>query len=127
MFKCSARLRRYRGIGIIAASIALSATSTADEELPDFVVKLIELYKTAPPRNSPGSIWKYSYKHATVYYVPRLACCDIPSTLYDVNGRTLCSPDGGISGGGDGKCPDFFSQRSNGVRLWGNVSTDDAR
>jgi len=41
------------------------------------------------------------------------ACCDIPSVLYDTAGTVVCAPDGGFIGRGDGRCPDFISQRSN--------------
>ena len=34
-------------------------------------------------------------------------CCDIPSALFDEDCNFICSPDGGLTGRGDGNCPDF--------------------
>ncbi len=58
----------------------------------------------------PLQIYRYHYKGYTVYYFPP-QCCDMFSTLYDENCNVICSPDGGYTGGGDGRCPDFFSER----------------
>ena len=67
--------------------------------------------------NPPAKIYSYTYQKQTVYYFPP-RCCDIPSTLYDENCNIICSPDGGLTGGGDGKCPDFFSSRTNEKLIW---------
>jgi hypothetical protein len=37
--------------------------------------------------------------------------CDIFSELYDAAGNLIAHPDGGISGQGDGRAPDFFASR----------------
>nr|WP_262893218.1 hypothetical protein [Dyadobacter subterraneus] len=36
----------------------------------------------------------------------------------DENYNLLCSPDGGITGGGDGKCLDFVKKASNQKLIW---------
>ena len=72
--------------------------------------------------NPPQSIWKYDYNNATVFYVPP-QCCDQFSILYDVNGNILGAPDGGITGTGDGKFPDFFTARTNEVLIWKDSRT----
>jgi hypothetical protein len=38
------------------------------------------------------------------YYVPPY-CCDMYSALYDSECNLICAPDGGFTGGGDGRCP----------------------
>lgn len=100
-------------LGLIVASGAY-----AHSNVPPFVAKLIAQYKAGPPDSSPGAVWRYRYKGATVYYVPRLPCCDIMSRLYTAGGQLICKPDGGIAGNGDGKCPDFFAERKAGLQLW---------
>ena len=70
-----------------------------------------------PVRNPAGSVWQYSYNGQTVYYIPA-TCCDIPSQLFDGNCNLICSPDGGIAGGGDGKCADFFKTRKGEKLVW---------
>lgn len=70
--------------------------------------------------NPPAKIYSYIYREQTVYYLPP-RCCDIPSILYDENCNEICNPDGGFSGGGDGRCPDFFSSRTNGKLIWEDI------
>ena len=60
---------------------------------------------------------EYEYQGNIVYYVPP-QCCDQFSQLYDSNGKLICAPDGGFSGRGDGKCPDFSRVRKNKVLIW---------
>lgn len=67
--------------------------------------------------NPPAIIYSYTYNEKTVYYFPP-RCCDIPSTLYDDNCNIICSPDGGITGNGDGQCSDFFTTRTDEKLIW---------
>lgn len=108
---------------LIAVILLLSACSPADTSAnPAWVDKLVEQYESEPVANPPLSIWRYDYNGQTVYFVPA-HCCDIFSVVYDADGNTLCSPDGGIAGQGDGKCPDFFDQRSNEQLIWKDSRT----
>ena len=84
---------------------------------PAWVDKLIEQFENDPVANPPLSIWRYDYNGQAVYFVPA-HCCDIFSVVYDESGNTLCAPDGGITGREDGKCPDFFSARTNEQLIW---------
>ena len=45
-------------------------------------------------------------------------CCDIFSDLYDASGNVIGHPDGGITGQGDGRVPDFPAQRENERIVW---------
>jgi hypothetical protein len=38
--------------------------------------------------------------------------------LYDENCTLLCLPDGGITGQGNGKCANFFIERTNEKLIW---------
>ncbi|GAA4351230.1 hypothetical protein GCM10023185_09720 [Hymenobacter saemangeumensis] len=62
-------------------------------------------------------IMRYDYKGQTVYY-QSAPCCDQYSTVFDSKGRVLCNPDGGITGKGDGKCPDFDKNKTNEKLVW---------
>lgn len=68
-------------------------------------------------RNPPASVWQYELDDAIVYYIPAY-CCDFPSVLLTSDCEVVCAPDGGFSGAGDGKCPDFFDRRKNGNLIW---------
>lgn len=87
---------------------------------PAVVDRLIAQQQAEERRNPPGSVWQYRYGDRVVFYVPP-ACCDIPGELYDSDGKLLCLPDGGITGNGDGRCPDFFEVRTDERHIW----TDD--
>jgi hypothetical protein len=104
-----------------AANAALAAGSSADRPapgaLPPFVRQLIAQQESAPKKNPPGSILEYRYRGQVVYYVPP-SCCDVPGELYAVDGHVICEPDGGMTGGGDGKCPDFFATRTQERLVW---------
>ncbi|WP_018478502.1 DUF6970 domain-containing protein [Pontibacter roseus] len=78
--------------------------------------KIREL-KAKDVRNPPAAVWQYEYDGQTVYYIPPY-CCDVPSQLYDSNCNLICSPDGGFTGRGDGKCNDFFEKRTNERLVW---------
>ena len=62
-------------------------------------------------------IARYTYEGQVVYYTPS-QCCDIPSFVYDQECRIVCSPDGGFTGAGDGKCPGFFEKARNKIVVW---------
>jgi hypothetical protein len=102
--------------------LALSAACATEqpvksEPVPDWLAGLIQQLEHPPATNPPAFIARYDYHGQVVYYVaPR--CCDIPSTLYDAVGTVLCAPDGGLTGAGDGRCPDFIAQKSNEKILW---------
>jgi Tol biopolymer transport system component len=81
------------------------------------VTALIEDLKSQPVANPPAYVASYEYSGQVVYYVPP-RCCDIFGNLYDAQGQLICHPDGGIAGNGDGRCPDFLSQRKNETVLW---------
>ncbi len=84
---------------------------------PKWVDGLIERYKAGPQGNPALAVWRYSYKGRKVYYLPP-QCCDQYSQLYNEAGKLLCAPDGGKTGHGDGKCPNFFKLRKSGKLIW---------
>src|SRR5258706_8306532 len=77
----------------------------------------IKQIKQELKRNPPAEIWQYNFDNRIVYYIPPF-CCDQYSELLDENCRVICATDGGISGRGDGGCPDFLSKRTNGILIW---------
>lgn len=97
---------------------AESAITTRDQAAaPEWVKKLIADLEAAPEGNQQGMVVRYEYRGRTVYYVPAV-CCDQLSSLYDEEGNVICSPDGGVNGMGDGRCPDFFDARKGEEVIW---------
>ena len=84
---------------------------------PDCIQLKIDEILAGNVWDPPAKVYQYVYNGQKVYYFPP-RCCDIPSSLYDKNCNFICSPDGGISGGGDGNCPDFFSTRTDKKLIW---------
>lgn len=99
------------------ASQQLSGASTPSTPLAPWLNKLIQELEAEKPANPPAKIYRYTYNDQEVYYLTG-RCCDIPSKLYDAQGKVLCEPDGGITGRGDGRCPDFFEKRQNETLIW---------
>ena len=111
-------MKKYIFYFIVILTIGLSACSNSvSSENPAWVDSLIGEFKEAPLGNPPQSVWRYTYNGETVYYVPP-QCCDQFSVLYDSDGNTICAPDGGFTGRGDGRCPDFFSNRTDELLIW---------
>jgi hypothetical protein len=68
-------------------------------------------------RNPIIRVTRYLYNGESVYY-ESAPCCNQQSTLYDVEGKVLCHPEGGITGRGDGKCSNFQKRRTNEQLVW---------
>src|SRR5438034_11845104 len=102
----------------LAAS--LTAACTMDASVgndPEWLATLIRELENQPVANPPAFIARYDYRGQVVYYLPA-RCCDIPSNVYNADGAIVCHPDGGFSGSGDGRCSDFFAQRTNEKIVW---------
>lgn len=84
---------------------------------PKCIENEINKLENLEPQNPRASVWRYKFKGEYVYYIPS-ACCDIPSKLYDSNCNLICSPDGGFTGTGDGKCTDFHSTKTEEKLIW---------
>ena len=100
--------------------ILLDAKSCSEQQtpgLPKCIEQMITDFKNGPVQNPPASIYEYDYEGKKVYYVAP-PCCDQLAKLYDADCNFLCSPDGGFTGKGDGKCPEFHSVKKNERLIW---------
>ncbi|MCY7410599.1 MAG: hypothetical protein LH473_10020 [Chitinophagales bacterium] len=105
---------------IILSVMLLKGKGCTDSEgnpIPQCIQNMVTEYQNKQPASPPPSIYEYDYKGMKVFFV-RPPCCDQFSKLYDSNCNLLGSPDGGITGKGDGKLPDFFTERTNEVLIW---------
>ncbi len=89
----------------------------ANAQAAPWLNQLIQKLQEEQPANPPAKIYRYTYNNQEVYYLTG-RCCDIPSQLFDKDGKQLCEPDGGITGKGDGRCSDFFEKRQNETLIW---------
>lgn len=65
----------------------------------------------------PKEVWQYTYQNQTVFLVVP-ACCDQYISVYSSQCVLICSPGGGLTGKGDGKCPDFYQEAKEGLLVW---------
>ena len=93
------------------------AKTTVSGQIPDWLQAQITSFQQAKPANPPVKIYRYRYNGQQVYYITG-RCCDIPSSVFSVEGQQLCQPDGGITGRGDGKCAGFFETRTEEKLVW---------
>ena len=85
--------------------------------IPDWLSGLIREFDAQPVANPPAFVGRYDYRGRSVYFVPQ-RCCDIMGVVYRLDGSVMCYPEGGFSGTGDGRCTDFFVERTNEEIVW---------
>jgi len=86
-------------------------------DIPGCIQNKINTFKAEPKGNPPKSITEYNYQSKRVFYVPP-QCCDQYSDLFDENCNLLGHPDGGITGKGDGRFPNFFTEAKDAKVIW---------
>jgi len=105
---------------IISCSLLLSCAGNKSQGIsgmPPCMVTKIEEMKSDPKVNAPQSVTQYMYKGSAVFYISA-GCCDQFNQVYNSDCDYLGSPDGGISGKGDGKISDFFASATNKKVVW---------
>ena len=109
-------------ISLLLVVLSCKKTKGRFEDDRDGLAKNLQIaikqLSTEPVSNPRATIWQYTYHNQTVYFIPVHSCCDMLSELYDSNFDLLCSPDGGFGGGGDGRCTDFYSARTDEKLIW---------
>lgn len=101
---------------LLLGILAMNFRCTKDEfSVPACIQLRIDSIKAKPKSNPPGEVKEYLYNGQTVYGI-NSTCCDQYYTVLDAQCNYICSPSGGITGAGDGKCPDFF-QNAKEVRV----------
>ncbi|MDO7848849.1 hypothetical protein Q5H92_20965 [Hymenobacter sp. M29] len=100
-------------VDAVPARVAESDTTARPPWLKARIAEVLAERK----RNPITRILRYDYEGQKVYYISA-PCCDQYSNVYDTRGKLICQPDGGITGKGDGKCPDFEKRKSNEKLVW---------
>lgn len=109
----------YAGDGqhIYVRLMTAEPAQTSLQAIPPWVDELIKTYQSEPVSDPPRSVWRYTYKNKSVYFIPKVSG-DEYSLLFDIDGNEICAPDGGYGDAGDGRCPDFFVNRSDEMLVW---------
>jgi hypothetical protein len=90
----------------------------ANAVMPKCIKTKIDSFKLKEAHEKPQRVIEYMYKGKKVYYVV-MPCCDFYNEVYDDKCNFLGAPDGGFTGKGDGKIPDFFTEVKNEKLIWG--------
>jgi len=110
--------------GIVEQPIGMNQRDSAvipeviDVAIPSCIKNKIDSFKLKEAHEKPQRVIEYVYKGKKVYYVV-MPCCDFFNEVYDANCNFLGAPDGGFTGKGDGKIPDFFAEAKNEKLVWG--------
>jgi hypothetical protein len=113
----SIALRTPASVVLLLLSAGACGHPNAPDQVPAWLTSVIRELEAQPVANPPAFIARYEYEREVVYYLPA-RCCDIWSNLYRVDGTIRCHPDGGLTGHGDGRCPDFSTARTNEQIIW---------
>jgi hypothetical protein len=90
---------------------------TVKDSVPACIRAKIDSFKKMAVHEQPRQVTEYVYKDKKVYYVT-MPCCDFFNEVYDVNCNLLGHPDGGFTGKGDGKLPNFTAEKSKEKIIW---------
>ncbi|MBI1344386.1 MAG: hypothetical protein GC171_15805 [Terrimonas sp.] len=85
--------------------------------VPSCIQQRIESIKAQPKWNPPAQVDEYEYQGQKVYLFTS-DCCDQYIQALDGSCNYICSPSGGITGGGDGKCTDFYKEAKHIRLIW---------
>lgn len=88
-----------------------------NDSMPVCITRKIEAIKQEPVWNPPAQVDEYLYNGKQVFLFSS-DCCDQYNMLYDTECNIICAPSGGITGGGDGKCANFFSTAKHMKQIW---------
>ena len=105
--------------GNIATETAGTAKAVAIE--PPCIEQMITKFSETEKHLRPSKIYRNQYKGKTVYYV-LAPCCDNFNELYDAECKLLGNPDGGFTGRGDGKFPDWDAEKKEEKLIWEDKS-----
>jgi len=100
--------RTFIFLGILIMSSNCTNSETGSNNLTCIDIKIKEILMNEVT-NPPTQVWKWEDNGNTYYYITS-DCCDQYNYLYTINCEIVCAPDGGITGNGDGNCPEFSSE-----------------
>jgi len=105
---------------ILAIHLLLSGLQAQAQEvapIPDWVRNRIAEFKATSANPAATAVWRVKFKgeDAYLFFSP---CCDQFNYLYNAVGARLCAPSGGITGSGDGGCPDALRSKESVAVIW---------
>lgn len=108
------------------SATTIVSTSEAEQKTPICILKRIESIKNEPVWNPPAEVYEYEYQSKKVYAISA-DCCDRFTTVVDADCNYVCSPSGGFTGRGDGKCTGFFKEAKQLRLVWKDERAGDEK
>ena len=102
---------------IVLTVAAQKCQKDQGSKIPSCIQQKIEQIKSEPKWNPPAEVHEYIYNGKTVFLFSS-NCCDQFNPVYNDSCNYICSPSGGITGKGDGKCPDFNAETKHVRLVW---------
>jgi len=85
--------------------------------IPVCVKKILDEAAKEIPANLPLQVDEYSFRGKTVFLFTA-DCCDFYNVVYSDSCVKICAPSGGITGKGDGQCPEFSKEARHVKLIW---------
>ena len=101
---------------LLAFQCSHAASEPGPQCTASIQTKIAEL-QALPKSNPAYEVWQYTFRGQKMYLVTA-SCCDQYETLYDACLNVLCAPSGGLSGQGDGRCPEFYRLAADRQLVW---------
>ena len=103
---CGGARKGNKTLPVISNPDSTSSPIKKIENIPTCLAEQLTRIQAHQYDNPPIQIDEYEY-NGKKYYLFTADCCDQYNILFDENCKGFCAPSGGITGKGDGKCPDF--------------------
>lgn len=104
-------------LALFALLLFLSCREEYEPEIPPCIQTIIQQKGQSSTSERFIAIYRYKYQKRYVYF-GLSDCCDFYNLLFDQTCQVICAPNGGFTGGGDGKCPNFFNEATEKTELW---------
>jgi len=117
VLSCGSAKKNQSATGKDTLSQAISTETPGKDSIPPCIRKKIDSFKTLQKHAQPQRVIEYSYKGKKVYYIT-MPCCDFFNEVYDDKCNLMGAPDGGFTGRGDGKLPDFAKEAKDEKIIW---------
>jgi hypothetical protein len=112
-------IRKLFGLAAILFICSSFQKKLPKPRIPACIQQKIKAFKKMEKYAQPRNVYEYSYRGQKVYYIS-MPCCDNFNELYDSNCKLMGHPDGGFTGKGDGKLPDFNAAKKGEKLIWKN-------
>lgn len=89
----------------IAAVASAGPSNPAPSTEPDQRAATFAALQRLVLSQRKAPLLRYVLDDGQVVYLAMAPCCDRFNDLFDAQGNPVCAPSGGLSGAGDGRCP----------------------